>query len=56
MLRGNRKADLPVPQLRTQLQAAVAAVDLAVAAAADMKAAVVVVDIKAVVAADGTNP
>jgi hypothetical protein len=48
MLRGNRKADLPVPQLRMQFQAAAVAVDLAVAAAA--------VDIKAVVAADGTNP
>jgi hypothetical protein len=58
MLLANRKAHLPVPQLRTQLQAAVVA-DLAVAAAAvDMKAVVVlVVDIKVVAAAaDGTNP
>jgi hypothetical protein len=49
MLLAHRKAHLPVPPLRTQLQAAVVAV------AVDMKA-VVVVDIKAAVAADGTNP
>jgi len=48
MLRANRKPHLPVLPSRTQLQAVVAVVDLAVAAAA-------VVDIKAVVAADGTN-
>jgi hypothetical protein len=46
MLPAHRKAHLPVPPLRTQLQAAVV-VDLAVAVALDIKAAAAV---------DGTNP
>jgi hypothetical protein len=56
MLLAHRKAHLPVPPLRTQLQAAAVA-DLVVAVAVDMKA-VVVVDIKAAVAvlAYCTNP